>query len=472
MPIEPAPILPLTYPKAPDRINWWIDARLGCSFHWGLYSIPARGEWVRSSERLTIESYQPYFDEFNPVAYDPAHWARVLKRAGMKYAILTTKHHDGFCLFDSALTQYKSTNTPCGKDLVRGFVDAMRAEGLRVGLYYSLVDWHHPDYPAWGDRQHPMRHNPAYKDRPHNWDNYVRYLHGQVRELLTNYGRLDMLLFDFSYRQFTGEKWGATELVRMIRSIQPDIVLNDRLGTGVGGNIKESNPPLWAGDFDTCELNTPHRIIRNLEGQAVPWDLWITHSNSWCHSGRPDNIKSAPDIIRALVNCVSKGGNLTFNLGPDALGRLDQTAVRTLEQVGDWLAINGESIYGCTAAEGVERPDWGRFTISRDGRRLYAHIIEQPMGHLTMPGLRGRIRRPRILRGGHEAYLGDFWNLPVQTFGQPADVFFNFNRPIQQTYLLPDPIDTVVQFDVVPPDEQLTVASEQTAKPDSGEPFA
>ncbi len=158
----------------------------------------------------------------------------------MKYAVLTAKHHDGFCLFDSRLTDYKSTNTPCGRDLVREYVEAFRAEGLKVGLYYSLLDWHHPDYPAYGDRHHPMRDNEAYKDRPQDFSRYIEYLHGQVRELLTNYGRIDIIWFDFSYDRMSGETWKAAELVEMARSLQPSILIDNRLG-GSG----ESNRQFW-----------------------------------------------------------------------------------------------------------------------------------------------------------------------------------------------------------------------------------
>ncbi len=442
----PAPI----YRPIPDRLQWWLDARFGCSFHWGLYSIPTRGEWVRSAEAMSVDTYDQYFNAFNPDRYDPRAWAKLLKRAGFKYAILTTKHHDGFCLFDSQLTQYKSTNTPAKRDLVREFVDAMRAEGLRIGLYYSLLDWHHPDYPAAGDRQHPMRNHPDFANRSHDWSNYIRYFHGHVRERLTNYGQIDMLLFDFSYPPFIGEKWGASDLVKMIRSLQPDIVLNDRLTTGEAGAIKSINPPHYVGDFDTCELNTPMHPTTNDAGQILPWDLWITHNNSWCASGHDSAWKSSADIIHTLVNCISKAGNLTFNLGPDARGQIPQQSIDALEQVGGWMNANSDSIYGCTLAP-FERPDWGRFTMSNDGKTLYAHIMEQPMGHLTLPGLRGKVVNPRLIATGAEAYLGDFWNSPVQSFGRPEDIFFHLHRPIHQTHLLPDLIDTVVAFDLIDP---------------------
>jgi len=184
-----------------DRTDWFREARFGMFIHWGLYSIPARGEWVRSSEQMSIEDYQVYFDEFNPTQYNPREWARLAKAAGMKYAVLTAKHHDGFCLWDTQTTDYKATRTPAQRDLVREFLDAFRAEGLKVGLYYSLVDWYHPDYPAYGDRQHPMRNHPAFKDRKHTWNNYVDYMHQQVEELVSDYGKLDIMWFDFSYWQ-------------------------------------------------------------------------------------------------------------------------------------------------------------------------------------------------------------------------------------------------------------------------------
>jgi alpha-L-fucosidase len=200
-----------------ERTKWFLEERFGMFIHWGLYAIPARGEWVRNNERISVEDYQVYYDQFNPDRYDPRAWAKTAKAAGMKYAVLTAKHHDGFCLFDSQLTDYKSTNTKTGRDLVREFLEAFRAEGIKVGLYYSLIDWHHPDYPAFGDTHHPMRDNEQYKMDPSRFGAYLDYMHGQVHELLTNYGKLDIMWFDFSYGELKGEAWRATELMQMIR---------------------------------------------------------------------------------------------------------------------------------------------------------------------------------------------------------------------------------------------------------------
>ena len=237
------------------RVEWFKHDRFGMFIHWGLYAIPARGEWVRSVERIHKEDYEPLMHEFNPIDYDPRQWARMAREAGMKYAVLTAKHHDGFCLFDSQLTDYKSTNTPCHRDLVREYLDAFRAEGLKVGLYYSIIDWHHPDFPHYGDRQHPERDNEAFKGVQHNFDNYLKYMHGQVEELCTNYGKLDIMWFDFSYDDMTGEKWKATELVRMIRRLQPGVILDNRLevsGSGFG-SLATAHPTEYSGDFVSPE---------------------------------------------------------------------------------------------------------------------------------------------------------------------------------------------------------------------------
>ena len=182
------------------KIEKFLNDRFGMFIHWGVYSIPGRGEWIRSHERISVEDYQKYVDEFNPSDYNPREWAKLAKKAGMKYAVMTTKHHDGYCLFDSKYTDYSSQHY-IGRDLIREYVDAFRAEGIQIGFYYSVIDWHHKDYPTYGDLQHPMRDNEAYKDLEKEKDlsRYIEYMHGQVRELMTNYGEIDILWFDFSY---------------------------------------------------------------------------------------------------------------------------------------------------------------------------------------------------------------------------------------------------------------------------------
>lgn len=446
------PDLPLPSVSVPERMNWFLEARFGVSIHWGLYSVAGRGEWVRSVERLSISDYQHYFESFQPDAGCAKEWARLAKEAGAAYCVLTAKHHDGFCLWDSQLTDYKSTRTPAGRDFVREYVDALRAEGIRVGLYYSLVDWHHPDYPAFNDRQHPLRHDPASaaRDSKADWSRYVAYLHGQVRELLSNYGKIDVLAFDFSYWDFAGERWGATELMRMVRNLQPDIVVNDRLANQ---SLKLAEPPAFAGDFDHAEQNIPAARVLNQSGLGIPWESWFTLNNSWCFNPNDLHYKEPGDIVRALVNCVSKDGNLMVNFSPDGRGRVAEKAAGILRGVGSWLARNGESVRGCGAAS-LDKPEWGRFT--RRGRFLYAHVLEPVIGHIALPGLRGCVKNARVLANGSEAILCDYWNPGIQTFDGPDDIFFNFGKPESFTYGLPDRWDTVVRF-------ELTDAAEQTA---------
>lgn len=185
---------------------------------------------MRSFEEIPKEDYMKYFDEFDPVDYDPKKWAKAAKEAGMQYVVLTAKHHDGFCLFDSKYTDFKSTNTKCGRDLVAEFVEAVRGEGLKVGLYFTLLDWYHDDYPHYGDRNHPMRNNPAYKNDNRDFSRYVDYMHNQIREICTNYGKLDLLWFDFSYDDLNGEAWRATDLVNMVRELQPGVIIDKPSG--------------------------------------------------------------------------------------------------------------------------------------------------------------------------------------------------------------------------------------------------
>lgn len=424
----------------------WKRDRFGMSLHLGLYSVAARGEWVRSAERLTCEDYQCYWDCFCPDPGWAAEWARMARQAGARYAVLTAKHHDGFCLFDSVLTSYKATNAPAGRDLVREWVDAVRAEGLRVGLYYSLVDWHHPDYPAAGDRQHPLRDDPGAtaRDARCDWSRYVAYLHGQVEELCRNYGRIDSLVFDFSYGEYAGEKWGGTELLRKIRALQPHCIVNDRLGREPRKHVPR---PTFAGDYEQTEQNIPREGLRDHLGHPMPWEGWFTLSNTWCFSPTDQLWKSPASVIRALVNCVSKDGNLLLNVSPDARGRLPAAAQVGLAEIGSWLALNGDSIYGAGAAA-FPKPEWGRFT--RKGNVLYAHILEQTIGHIALPGLKGRVKNGRLVASNAAVVQCDFWNPEVQSFDDPADVFFNFADPVPWTYPLPDSRDTVVAFDLVP----------------------
>ena len=424
------------------RTKWFRNARLGMFVHWGLYSIPARGEWVMSDERISAEDYEKYFLEFNPKNYDPAAWAKAAKMAGMQYIVLTAKHHEGFCLFDTAYTDFKSTNSALGRDVVKDFLEAARAEGLKAGLYFSIIDWRHPDYPKFADMYHPMRGNEKYKDETIDFSNYLRFMHGQVEELVTNYGKLDILWFDFSYDDMRGEKWEAEKLIRMVREHQPDVIIDNRLETsGEGfGSIVEKEPTLFCGDFVSPEQIIPPEGILNFEGEPVPWELCTTMNNHWCYNPTDPLYKSSKLLIRKLVECVSKGGNMILNIGPDADGRIDEQSRRILDEIGAWMRDNSESIYGCGNAH-IPKPEWGWYT--KKGDRLFAHVLEQPIGPLGFTGIPEKsVGAIRVLADGSEVKRGESW-----VTASYSDVAFACLGEIPHfSYPLPDETDTVLEI--------------------------
>lgn len=419
------------------RMEWYKDARFGMFIHWGLYSIPARGEWIRSYERITKEDYMQYFDEFNPTDYDPRAWARAAKEAGMKYVVLTAKHHDGFCLFDSKYTDFKSTNTKCSRDLVAEYVEAVRAEGLKVGLYFTLIDWYHEDYPHYSDRIHPMRENPDYKDDNRHFENYVEYMHNQIREICTNYGKIDLMWFDFSYDDMEGEKWQATKLINMVRELQPGVIIDNRLEVNSEGSssLAKCDPKPYHGDFVTPEQMIPPNGIQDVEGNDMVWEACVTMNNNWGYHATERFFKPASMLIKKLVECVSKGGNMILNVGPDAKGRIPDESMKILRDIGTWMKKNGDSIYGCGKA-GIDKPEFGRVT-GKD-KRLYFHVYENAIGPLPLLGIKKEdVKGIRYLASGAEVPISTSWvhsDYPEIVF---ADLGMN---PV-----LPDPVDTVLE---------------------------
>lgn len=422
------------------RMEWYVEARFGMFLHWGLYAIPGRGEWMRSFEKLTDEDYQKYFDEFNPVDYDPKKWAKTAKAAGMKYMVLTAKHHDGFCLFDSTYTDFKSTNTQCGRDLIREYVEALREEDIKVGLYYSLLDWHHPDYPHFSDGAHPMYKNPAHTDENRVWERYIEYMHNQVRELCTNYGKIDVLWFDYSFGEYSGEKWEATKLINMVRSLQPNVIIDNRLevsGAGLG-SLAQGNPKPYHGDFVSPEQIIPQEGIRDINGDPLIWEACFTINDGWGYTMQEKEFKPASMLIKKLVECVSKGGNMLLNVGPDPKGNFPQKATAILEEIGAWMRKNGDSIYGCGMSQ-MPRPDFGRITQKEN--KLYYHIFENTIGPIPLIGIEKKeVRKIRLISTGAEIPVANNWvsnNYPEITF---ADLG---NDPI-----LPDSVDTVIEVEL------------------------
>lgn len=427
-----------------ERTRWFMNDRFGMFIHWGLYAIPAAGEWIMSERRIPVKQYEEYFHQFDPVDFDPASWARLCKKAGMKYAVMTAKHHDGFCLFDSALTDYKSTAAKAGRDLVREFLDAFRAEGLKVGLYYSLLDWHHPDYPKYNDINHPMRGNEAYRNEVIDFDRYLDYMHGQVRELVSGYGKLDILWFDFSYDDMCGEKWRAAELIRMVRSYQPDVLIDNRLeGSGEkNGSIATDHPSVFSGDFASPEQIIPPQRMQDESGLPIPWELCATMNNHWGYCSWDSLYKTPQTIIRKLVECVSKGGNMILNVGPDAKGRIPDESVKILEKVGRFMDRNGESIYGCGISK-TAKPEWGRYT--QNGDSVYAHVYETPLGALPLYGIGpDRVKRVTRLADGSELIRGEAWNTAMY----PDIAFVSLGDNPVFSYPLPDEDDTVLKIEL------------------------
>jgi len=381
-----------------QRMKWWTDARFGMFIHWGLYALPARHEWVKSAERMTNEQYQKYFDVFNPDMFDPHEWAKKAKEAGMKYVVLTAKHHEGFCLFDSKFTDYKSTNTPYGKDLVKEYVEAFRAEGLKVGFYYSLIDWHHPDYTI--DQNHPLRQqsDTAYArlNKGRDMNKYREYIKNQVRELLTNYGEISIIWFDFSFPGKNGKghaDWNSESLLKMARSLQPGIIVDDRLDlSDVEGGY----------DFISPEQVKVAKWPE-INGKRVPWETCQTFSGSWGYYRDENTWKSPAQLLELLIESVSKGGNLLLNVGPTARGVFDIRAQDRLKSMGEWMKFNNRSIYGCTEAPSeFTAPANTLLTYNPVTKRLYVHLLSYPMGSMTLTNMAGKVKYVQFLHDASE----------------------------------------------------------------------
>ena len=424
--------------KTPGDTAWFTRDRFGMFIHWGLYSMPARHEWIKTREMIPEEKYDKYFKYFDPDLFDAREWARQAKAAGMKYAVLTTKHHEGFCMFDSQYTDYKCTNTPAGRDLVREYVDAFRAEGLHVGFYYSLIDWHHPDFPI--DMLHPRREDPDAYEQSKNRDmhKYAEYMRNQVTELLTNYGKIDILWFDFSYSKNngTGDKawmkgkgkddWEAEELIATARKLQPGIIIYNRT---------ELEQDLW-----TPEQFQPTSWVRHKEtGELVTWEACQTFSGSWGYYRDEQTWKSPEMLIRMLVNTVALGGNLLMNVGPTSRGEFDYRAQDALKVYADWMHGNSRAIYNCTMAEPeFVAPADCRYTQSVDGKRLYLHLFAYPFAHIALNGLAGKVDYAQFLHDGSEVKFteGKVDHFSAEAIANPDQLILEL-PPVKPNVIVP-----------------------------------
>jgi alpha-L-fucosidase len=370
------------------RMKWWHEAKFGMFIHWGLYSVLGRHEWVMEMEGIPVAEYEPLAKQFKPKPNAAGEWARLAKRAGMKYMVMTTKHHEGFCLFNTKTTDFCAPRQAAGRDLVREYVEAARAEGLRVGFYYSLMDWHHPDGARCADDE-------ASRKR------FVDYIHTHIRELMTNYGKIDILWYDVSW-PLDAQGWEAEKMNRMVFDLQPHIIVNNR-----------NKLP---GDFSTPE----QRIEAAEAGKA--WEACMTMNDSWGYHKADDAWKTPKQIIRNLITCAHDSGNYLLNIGPKPDGSIPEESIRILTTVGQWMDKNGQSIYGAERCQ-PRRCRFGSF--SRRGNTLYLHVHFWPGKTIAVAGLMTKVKRATLLATGQtlefqqDAYRVQFTGLPEKAPDDP-----------------------------------------------------
>ena len=432
------------------RMAWWREARFGMFVHWGLYSglagtwegkaVGTSGgmEWIENYVKADTDTYaKAALPLFRPGPEFAREWARLARQAGCRYLVFTTKHHEGFALHDSKAGDFNA-GARLHRDLVKEIVAAVRAEGLRVGFYHSVIDWHHDQYAYARSQQlpHPLKGKP-YPNGPRDHARYQDYLRQQVTELVSNYP-VDILWWDYSAQDFQGdEAWRASELINLVRAKQPNIIMNNRLfrspeagwaSMATEGYLPHLDPRY--GDFITPEQHIPATGM-----PGVDWETCMTMNTTWGYSDHDHAWKSAETLIRNLVDIASKGGNYLLNIGPRGDGTVPQESVQSLRTIGDWMKVNGEAIYA-TSASPFARLAWGRCTLKRlpsGDTRLYLHLFDWPKdGQLTLPGLANRPLQARLIATGKT----------LKTTTTPTNV------TIALPELMPDKITTVVALDI------------------------
>jgi alpha-L-fucosidase len=346
------------------RMQWWHDAKFGMFIHFGLFSVLGKDVWNYESEGWTMSDYEPLVKQFNPKPGSPLEWAKLARRAGQKYMVLTTKNHDGFCLWDTKTTKYSAAHAACGRDIISEYVEAARSQGLRVGYYFSLFDWHHPD----GER---CLTDPAARER------FVSYTHEQIRELLSNYGKIDILWYDGARPSLGPDGWQSVKMNEMVFRLQPDIIVNDRNGL--------------KGDF-----STPEQRISAEEGERA-WESCMTLNQSWGYHAADDEWKPPKTILRNLVTCARDNGNYLVSIGPRADGSVQKEAIDLLSKVGEWMDRNCESIYG-TRTSKVNRFEYAG--ITRKGNTLFLHVHAWPGKEIQIGAIVTKARSARFLATG------------------------------------------------------------------------
>jgi len=380
-----------------ERMKWWRDARFGMFIHWGLYAVPAGqwkgkqipgiGEWIMERADIPVAEYEPLAQQFNPVKFNADEFVGIAKNAGMKYIVITSKHHDGFCLWDSKVTDYDIIDaTPFKRDILKELSKACRKQGIKLCFYHSIMDWHHPD----AQRPFYPNYNDGKKSNP-NFARYVEnYMKPQLKELITKYGPLGVMWFDGEWIKDWTEPQGK-DLYNYVRALQPNILINNRVGKGrkeMEGLNKGDQE--YAGDFGTPEQQIP---ATGLPG--VDWESCMTMNDTWGYKSYDHNWKSSEDLLQKLADIASKGGNFLLNVGPTAEGVIPDASVERLAAIGNWMKVNSESIYGTTASPLGKLP-WGRCT-AKPGK-LYLHVFDWPTNlRLEVPGLKNQVNKAYLL---------------------------------------------------------------------------
>ncbi len=411
------------------RLEWWREARFGMFIHWGLYAVPAGtwngkevggiGEWIMHHGQIPVEDYEKYCQQFNPVKFDADAWARMAADAGMKYLVITSKHHDGFCLWDSKVSDYDIIDrTGFKRDTLAELAQACKKHGVRLCFYHSIMDWHHPDYL-------PRRPWEKRSAEGADYNRYVAYMKAQLKELVQRYDP-GILWFDGEWEKTWTHEEGL-KLYDYVRSLKPDILVNNRVDKGRQGMKGIHDAKEFAGDFGTPEQEIPATGLPGYD-----WETCMTMNDTWGFKSNDHNWKSTRTLIQNLVDIASKGGNFLLNIGPKADGTFPQESIERLAEMGQWMKVNGESIYG-TSASPFTKLEWGRCTKKIEGSSatLYLHVFNWPAdGQLMVPGLNvGRsIARSYLLANGKV----------VKLVSNDQGVSINVGaKPV-------DPIDTVV----------------------------
>ncbi len=433
------------------RMKWWREARFGMFVHWGLYSglagtwegkpVGTKGgmEWIQQRVRADTDTYaKKAIPLFKPRPEFAREWAMLAREAGCRYVVFTSKHHEGFALHDSKVGDYNA-GAVLRRDLVKEIVEALRAEGLKVGFYHSVIDWHHDQYAYELSKQlpHPLKGKP-YPNGQRDHARYVDYLHAQVNELVSNYGTIDILWWDYSSQDFQGDlAWRSSDLMKLVRDKQPAIIMNNRLFrvpeagfTGMGTDSISAKLDPKYGDFITPEQHIPATGM-----PGVDWETCMTMNTTWGYSEHDHAWKSEQTLIRNLIDIASKGGNYLLNIGPKGDGSVPAESVKSMRAIGAWMKINGQSIYATTASP-FAKLDWGRCTQQKlDGgnTRLYLHVFDWPKdGKLVLPALANKPLKAVLLADGR--------TLPVSAAGGQVVVAVTAESP--------DQIATVIALEI------------------------